>query len=71
MVAALAEKRGWRSLALVTSTYHVTRARLLLDRCFEGRVDVVDAKPSDRLPVRSIVHEWGGLAYALSVARGC
>ena len=36
--AELAEREGWRSLVLVTSTYHVLRAGLLLERCYDGRV---------------------------------
>jgi DUF218 domain len=72
-VAALAARRGWHRLELVTSRWHVTRARLLLRRCYHGRVRVVGAKPRDDLPqlTEDIVHEWGGLVYALTLARGC
>jgi len=34
--AELAAREGWRSVAVVTTTYHVRRARLLLDRCYPG-----------------------------------
>ena len=72
-VSKLAARRGWRSLVLVTSTYHVTRARMLLKRCYRGRVSVV-AKRADEGFVRTLdrfAHEWGGLGYALLYARGC
>jgi uncharacterized SAM-binding protein YcdF (DUF218 family) len=72
-VGRLASRRGWRSLLVVTSTYHVTRARLLYRRCFDGRVDVVGADPNAG-PAEwagAIAHEWGGLAYAVMIARGC
>ena len=39
-VARMAAARGWRSVVVVTSTYHVTRARLLFDRCVDARVSV-------------------------------
>ena len=72
-VSRLAASRGWRSLILVTSTYHVTRVRLLYRRCFEGRVDVVGVSPRANVVewAGAVAHEWGGLAYALAVAQKC
>jgi uncharacterized SAM-binding protein YcdF (DUF218 family) len=72
-VAALASRHSWHSLLLVTSTYHVTRARLLYRRCLAARVDVVGANPEASLRdwAGRIIHEWGGLADALVVARTC
>jgi uncharacterized SAM-binding protein YcdF (DUF218 family) len=72
-VGRLASKRGWHSLLLVTSTYHVTRVRLLYRRCFAGRIDVVGADPKAG-PAEwagAVAHEWGGLAYAVMIARAC
>lgn len=72
-IAALAEREGWSRLAMVTSDYHVSRARLLLSRCFDGDLAVVSANsklnPFDR-GVR-IAHEWFGLARARVVERDC
>lgn len=71
-VGRLAARRGWRSLVLVTSTWHVTRARMLLRRCFDGKVLAVAARPRDRGDtVESIVREWGGLVEAIGWERGC
>ncbi|HEX4529040.1 MAG TPA: YdcF family protein [Acidimicrobiia bacterium] len=71
-VARLAQQHGWKRLVLVTSTYHVTRARLLLDRCYSGSVEVVAARPDKGFFgwLGAIAHEWGGLAEAL-VRRSC
>jgi uncharacterized SAM-binding protein YcdF (DUF218 family) len=72
-IAGVARDKGWRSLVLVTSTYHVTRARLLLGRCFDGRLDAVKAGPG-LTPGRYLArvsHEWAGLAEAELVNRGC
>jgi uncharacterized SAM-binding protein YcdF (DUF218 family) len=33
----MAAARGWRSLLVVTSTYHVYRARMLFQRCLKGK----------------------------------
>jgi len=71
-VGRLAARRGWRSIVLVTSTWHVTRARMLLRRCFDGKVLAVAARPRDKGDtVESIIREWGVLLQAIGWARGC
>ena len=71
--AAVAKARHWQSLTLVTSTWHVTRARMLLDRCYDGEIDAVGAKPPDSLRnwVEEVTHEWGGVAYFATFERSC
>ena len=72
-IASVARQNGWQSIVLVTSTYHVTRARMLLDRCFGGRVDAVKAGPG-LTPARylqRVTHEWAGVAEAVLVNRDC
>ena len=71
-VSRLAAEHGWNHLVLVTSDYHATRAHLLLDRCFSGRVDVTTAHSSrSPLPLLSaVVHEWGGLIES-AIHRAC
>lgn len=62
-LAALARRNGWDEVVLVTSTYHVTRARTLVERCYDGRVDVVAARPPTR-PLdwaAAVGHEWAAL----------
>ena len=71
-VGRLAAREGWDHLVLVTSDYHATRARLLLERCFPGTLDV-SAAHSDKSPLPllwAIGHEWGGLAEA-AIHRDC
>lgn len=71
--AELAQTRGWRTIVVVTSTQHVTRSALLFRRCFAGDVDMVAGRP-DFTPIeraRQIVHEWVGVAHALTLARRC
>jgi uncharacterized SAM-binding protein YcdF (DUF218 family) len=69
----LASARGWTSVVVVTSTYHVERAGILFRRCYRRRLEMVAAEPRLSLvqEVRSVAHEWGGLVYALTFARGC
>lgn len=69
----LAADRGWDRLVMVTSTYHVGRARLLLERCFDGDVTAVDATPdlSAWGWAQRMNHEWFGHLHARVVARDC
>ena len=71
-VGQLARTHGWQRVVLVTSTPHVTRARLLVERCFAGDLEVAPATPDDSTSrwVNAILHEWGGLADAM-INRSC
>ena len=72
MVAALAERSGWRSMVLVTSSYHVRRASWLLGRCYQGSVQTVAARPQPTLSlVAAIAHEWLALPAALGGRQRC
>ena len=72
-VADLAIRRGWRHLIVATTNVHVTRVRLLFERCVEGDVEVIGANaPYDRAAqLRVMIHEWLGTAQALTVKRRC
>ena len=73
-VARLGREREWRSVVVVTSRYHIERATLLVDRCFDGEVRGVGARPPGRggLPgVRAVVHEWVSYVHAFTVAPEC
>jgi uncharacterized SAM-binding protein YcdF (DUF218 family) len=71
-LATFARRNRWNEVVLVTSTYHVTRARILVERCFAGRVDVVAASPPRRPLhwVAAVVHEWAGMLET-TIRRGC
>jgi uncharacterized SAM-binding protein YcdF (DUF218 family) len=70
-VGKLAAARGWRSMVLVTSGFHVTRARMLFRRCYDGKLDAVGASyPLWTIP-KVVVSEWAKLVYAVVFARGC
>lgn len=72
-VAELAKSRHWRSIAIVTSTQHVTRAGLLFRRCFPGRVTTIGVRPpfDFRTRMKAIEHEWLALIHALVISRHC
>jgi uncharacterized SAM-binding protein YcdF (DUF218 family) len=72
-VARLAKQRHWHKIAVVTSTYHLTRAGVLFRRCFDGDVQMVAAKEhfSVGFRLRQLTHEWPRFIYAETLDRGC
>lgn len=70
-VARLAEEHGWRSLAVVTSRYHVFRTRLLFRRCLGGRVAVLGAGYDRRWLPLILPLESAKLVRAVIVERDC
>lgn len=70
-VGRLAASRHWDSILLVTSRYHVTRAKLLFKRCFHGQLDADGVSYSWTTTPVAVIGEWAKLVYALTLARGC
>jgi uncharacterized SAM-binding protein YcdF (DUF218 family) len=70
-IGRLARSRGWRRIDVVTSHFHVFRARMLLRRCYDGDVRMIGAPQSDwKLPFDSAL-ESAKLVRALTFERGC
>lgn len=65
-------EHNWESSAVVTFTPHITRARMIMDRCETGGVAVVDADES--IPawfwVYSYAYQTAGFAKA-TILQGC
>jgi uncharacterized SAM-binding protein YcdF (DUF218 family) len=70
-IGRLARKLHLTKIDVVTSQFHVFRARLLIRRCYHGEVTMVGA-PQEwwRLPWFAAT-ETAKLAYQLTVRRGC
>jgi len=70
-VARLAGRYGWHRIVVVTSTYHVTRARMLFRRCFHGSLWTVGTSA----PWWELPEEWASETAKLTVQtfyeRGC
>ena len=67
----IAAKRHLRSVIVVTSTFHVSRARLIMRRCFHGRLAVIGTPVSRAAEPFLIGMEWIKLTYAETLNRGC
>ena len=70
-IARLARQHGWSRVVVVTSTFHLTRARMLIRRCYKGGLSMVGAgSPWWRLP-EEWASETGKLFVQLTLRRGC
>jgi uncharacterized SAM-binding protein YcdF (DUF218 family) len=70
-IAKLASEHGWSKVDVVTSRYHVFRARMLVKRCYHGKVGLVGTSYPWELAVVDWLTEWGKLAVQVTVERGC
>lgn len=70
-VGRLARENAWRRVLLVTSRFHVTRARMLFDRCIAGDVDAIGVTYTWWSVPAHVAGEWAKLAYASIFARDC
>ena len=68
-VARLARERGWESIIVVTSGYHVRRARLLFARAVPAEVRFVGSAYPRLLAPFAVAKEAAKLAYALTLGR--
>lgn len=70
-VGRLAARRHWHRLIVVPERTQTTRARLLFERCTSARLLMVPVDdPVSHLPY-DVLYEWGALAKALVLHRGC
>lgn len=70
-VAKIARAHGWRRMVVVTSTFHVTRARMLFRRCYHGSLWVVGSGSTWWKLPEEWASETGKLLVQLTVQRGC
>jgi uncharacterized SAM-binding protein YcdF (DUF218 family) len=65
-IRAQSAAHGWQTVLVVTSRYHVSRARLIIGRCYSGRVLMVAAHtPSIGEWAYNLVYQTGAYAKAL------
>jgi uncharacterized SAM-binding protein YcdF (DUF218 family) len=70
-VAALAARRHWHRIIVVSERTQATRARLLFKRCTPIQLEMVPVTdPRVRLPF-DVAYEWGALLKALVLVRSC
>ncbi|MDO5500033.1 MAG: hypothetical protein Q4F67_10185 [Propionibacteriaceae bacterium] len=62
-LARVARERGWRSVTVISQRSHMTRARVLMKRCWDGEVRMVarDVQVGPRVWLRALVYESGAM----------
>lgn len=71
MIARLARAHDWRTVIVVTSRYHVFRARRIIERCYRGRLELVGSLPGIGRYLLGSAYEWPKLIYAETLVRSC
>ena len=70
-VERLSRGHDWNRVVVVTSRYHLRRARMLFERCLGRRPQVVAAETTFLDYAEVVPWEWGKLLYQLTVDRSC
>jgi len=65
----LAAGEGWETVVVVASTDQITRARRLIERCWDGEIRVTGPTHDQPWPIRAF-YEWGASLKA-TVLQGC
>jgi uncharacterized SAM-binding protein YcdF (DUF218 family) len=70
---ALVAARGWHHVIVMAPTFHISRARLIVRRCFTGQLEMVPVPESYPLGywLYHVGYQTAGFAKALLVTRGC
>lgn len=71
LLRRLAAQNHWGTVDVVTSGFHVLRARIILERCYPGRLRVVAAPNTLKLLPLNVVLESIKLPYHELFHRGC
>jgi uncharacterized SAM-binding protein YcdF (DUF218 family) len=70
-MSRIARRNHWSSLAIVSSTFHLTRAKLLFRRCFAGKLSFVGTSTSWWQLPQEWASETAKLADQLTLHRSC
>ncbi|MGL4340273.1 MAG: YdcF family protein [Rhodoglobus sp.] len=71
-VRALSEREGWDSIMVLTFTPHLSRARVIFERCFTGDIRMIEYRPDFEVTdwARESLYQYGGFAKVLTET-GC
>ena len=71
-IGRLARQHHWTSVIVITSTYHISRARMIVERCMPGSVLMVAAPGKPALATWAKQFFYQSAAYVKAFAvRGC
>lgn len=68
----LVDRHGWESVAVVTATPHLTRARVIMERCWDGDISYVKAREPLSPALWAYQYLYQSAAFGkVAVERGC
>ena len=70
-VTRLAQTHGWQKVDVVTSRYHVFRARMIFERCYHRQLAMIGTSASPWNTFTSWFSEWSKLLYQLTIQTSC
>jgi len=71
LLARLAASHHWHAVNVVTSNYHIVRARILMRRCYHGTLRMISAPVGLAATLQNMALESVKLPYHELVHRGC
>ena len=69
----LTAQYGWTKVMVITSSYHISRARMIVQRCFKGEVLMIEAKAHHGVSeiAYQYLYQTGAYLKAFTLTRGC
>lgn len=72
-LGSLAEARGWDSAMVIAMTPHITRARMIVERCFDGELAMISDGAALSLTewIGQYIYQTGAFVKAFTVTPTC
>nr|WP_232541965.1 YdcF family protein [Nocardia bovistercoris] len=70
-LARMARVRGWRRVIVVTFTPHISRARYVIGKCWDGELLFVDPRPRLSVPRWGYDYVYQSVGYAKAFFEDC
>jgi uncharacterized SAM-binding protein YcdF (DUF218 family) len=71
-IARLAQDNGWRRVIVIAPTFHISRARMIIERCYSDGLAMVDAQAPIPAPLWVFEYGYQSAGYLKAFAQdGC
>ena len=62
-IRSYADRYNWKRIIVITSSYHISRARMIVERCFHGRVMMTAPSVSHSVPQMAYQYVYQTFGY--------
>ncbi|WP_188672757.1 ElyC/SanA/YdcF family protein [Subtercola lobariae] len=70
-ISELSAERGWNKITVITATYHVSRARFVIEQCYSGQLEMVNDAASLPLTVWVAQYIYQTGAFFKAIGSSC